>query len=67
MKAAFIFPGQGSQKVGMGKALVEALGLPNVAVRVAVFFAVAAFLIGIGYWYRRGAEVEQGVSPAPGI
>lgn len=46
------------------KALVEAVGLPNVAVRVTVFFAVAAFLVGIGYWYRRGAEVEPGTSPA---
>jgi hypothetical protein len=49
------------------KALVEAIGLPNVAVRVTVFFAVAAFLVGIGYWYRRGAEVERNTSPAPGV
>ena len=42
-----------------GKALVEAMGLPNVVVRVTVFFAVAAFLVGIGYWYRHGTTSER--------
>lgn len=39
-----------------GKALVEAFEVPNVAVRIAIFFAVSAFLIAVGYWYRRGAD-----------
>jgi hypothetical protein len=46
------------------KALVEAIGLPNQWVRIGVFFAVAAFLTGIGYWYRRGAEPEP-LTPNP--
>jgi hypothetical protein len=53
-----------------GKALVEAFGLPNVAVRIAVFSAVALFLIGIGYWYSRevGEGDEDGsVSLRPGV
>jgi uncharacterized membrane protein len=39
-----------------GKALAEAFQVPNVAVRIAIFFAVSAFLIAVGYWYRRGGE-----------
>lgn len=52
------------------KALIEAFGLPNVAVRIAVFSAVALFLIGIGYWYSRGAgdgDVDGSVSPVAGV
>jgi hypothetical protein len=44
------------------KALDEASDLPNALVRMAVYFAVAAFLIGIGYWYRNaGAGSESSV------
>lgn len=39
-----------------GKALVEAFEVPNVAVRIVIFFAVSAFLIAVGYWYRSGAD-----------
>jgi hypothetical protein len=44
------------------KALIEATSLPNVAVRIVVYFAVALFLIGIGFWYRAGAE--ESLDPA---
>ena len=37
------------------KAVAQAFDIPNVAVRIAVFFAVSAFLIAVGYWYRNGA------------
>jgi hypothetical protein len=49
---------------GAKTALGEAFGIPNVAVRVTVFFAVSAFLIAVGYWYRRGAESEP-LAPVP--
>ena len=35
--------------------LGEAFSIPNVAVRISVFFAVSAFLIAVAYWYRQGA------------
>ncbi|HET9425573.1 MAG TPA: hypothetical protein VFO55_09390, partial [Gemmatimonadaceae bacterium] len=37
------------------KAIVEAFAIPNVAVRIAVFFAVSVFLLAVSYWYRRRA------------
>ena len=43
-----------------GKALVEAFAVPNVAVRIAVFFAVSAFLIAVGYWYRSADDDAPG-------
>lgn len=49
------------------KALVEAFGLPNPGVKIAVFFAVSAFLLAVGYWYRRGAEAPtRGARTGPG-
>jgi hypothetical protein len=38
------------------KALAESFEVPNVAVRIAIFFAVSGFLIAVGYWYRRGGD-----------
>lgn len=40
------------------KSLKEVFFLPNVAVRIGLFFAVSAFLIAVGYWYRHNADDE---------
>ena len=48
--------GLGLALLAAGKAMVEAFELPNVAVRISVFFVVSAFLIAVGYWYRHGAD-----------
>jgi len=58
--------GLGLALVAAGKALVEAFQLPNVAVRIGVFFAVSAFLIAVGYWYRRVAD-DQVESTSPSL
>ena len=51
-----------------GKALVEAFHVPNVAVRITVFFAVSAFLIAVGYWYRGGADGgQEPLTPRPSM
>jgi hypothetical protein len=49
------------------KALDEASDLPNALVRMAVYFAVATFLIGIGYWYRNqgSATTAEPLAPSP--
>ena len=47
------------------KSLVQAFSIPNVAVRISVFFVVSAFLIAVGYWYRRGAgDDSEAATPA---
>jgi len=52
--------------VAAGKALVQAFEVPNIAVRMAIFFAVSAFLIAIGYWYRKGGP-SQDDAAAPSV
>jgi hypothetical protein len=48
------------------KAIIEAFGIPSPGVKIAVFFAVSAFLLAVGYWYRRGAEVQpKAATPGP--
>jgi uncharacterized membrane protein len=46
-----------------GKALIEAFAVPNVAVQIAIFVAVSAFLIAVGYWYRRGGDDAPTAEP----
>jgi hypothetical protein len=46
------------------KTIVQASGFAGIGLRVATYLLVGAFLLGVAYWYRAGAE-GAGTAPEP--
>jgi uncharacterized membrane protein len=56
--AAFRNAGLALALLAAAKAVVQASDFSNIGFRVASYLIVGVFLLGVGWWYRAGAEVR---------